>query len=210
MRELVRAVPFFGFALLICAIAAAITWRPSRLRPMLLNLFLLYTLVVSFVPGLTQREAWPFSTWPLVAANHPEFALLPRAVVVDRSLREHDVDYRAWRPLIVEELMAWMRERMLTLDRRVQDDAAEHLLELVEGAIDDVRAGEDLNTRGRALGRLSAPAFLLHPSLWRTVGDVPAEPLIGLRLYIERWDLEERLRDRSAVQRTLLYEYRRP
>ncbi len=210
MREFARAFPFFGFVLLILAIAAATTWRATRVRPLLINVFLLYTLVASFVPGLVQREAWPFSIWPLVAANHPEYALLPRAMVIDRSGREHDVDYRAWRPLIAEELMGWMRERMLTLDRRVQDQAAEHLLGLVERAIDDVRRGEAPGQRGRVLGPLSAPSFLLHPALWRTAADVPSGPLTGLRLYIERWDLEERLRDPSAVQRTLLYEYRRP
>lgn len=203
-------MPFFGFVILAFAVAAAASVAGARVRPRLLNLFLAYTLIVSFAAGLTQRDAWPFSTWPLVAGIHPDYAMLPRALVVDRAGGEHDVDYRAWRPLVVEELLAWMRSRMLTLPRADQDRAAEHLLMLVERTIEDLRRGDSLDWRSGWWGPLNAPYFLLHPVLWRSAADAPAERLIGIRLYLERWNLEERLRDPSAVQRTLLYEYRRP
>jgi hypothetical protein len=37
---------------------------------------------------------------------------------------------------------------------------------------------------------------------------VPATPFVGLRIYGETWDLEERAVDPTRVARTRLYEYR--
>lgn len=209
MREFLRGVPFFGFLVFALVVAAA-GWGNVVLRRRVINLFLGYTLAVSFAAGLLQREAWPFSTWPLVAGVHPPEAVQSRMVALDRLGRERDVDYRAWRPFVIEELLAWARGRMLTLEPRFRDQAAEHLLQLVERGMAEIRAGETPGHTYRLWGPFTAPYFLLHPVLWRTSSDLPEGPLTGLRLYQERWNLEERLRNPSAVERTLLYEYRRP
>lgn len=210
MRQFLRGVPFFGFVALALVVAAAARWGNVLPRRRLVNLFLCYTLAVSFAAGLLQREAWPFSTWPLVAGIHPAEAVQSRLLALDRLGQEKQVDYRAWRPFVVEELMSWTRGRMLTLDPQLRAQAAEHLLQRVEHGIAQVRAGDTPGDTDRFWGPLTAPYFLLHPVLWRTPADVPEVPLTGLRLYEERWNLEERLRNPSAVERTLLFEYRRP
>jgi hypothetical protein len=209
MREFIRGLPLLGFLGLAVIVAAAATVGSERIRRRAINTFLVYTLAVSFGAGLLQRELWPFSTWPLVAGFQPGYAQLSRLVVVDSTGQEHNVDYRAWRPLVIEELLAWTEGRMLSLDRRTQDAAAEHLLQLAERGIERVRSGDSPGHAG-FLGRFSAPSFLLHPALWHTAADLPSELLVGLRLYDERWDLEERLRDPAALQRILRFDYRRP
>ena len=129
-------------------------------------------------------------------------------MIVDREEREHHVDYRAWEPLIIEELLAWAGRGLLTLPREQQERAAEHLLGLVEQSMARVAAGGRPGVLRNRLGSLAAPSFLLHPAIWNQPSDLPSS-VAGLRLYRERWNLDERLHDPAAVRRTLVFEYLR-
>ena len=73
MRDLIRLGVFGGFVGLGVLVALA-SWRSgSPWSRRASNVFLTYTLIVSFGAGILQRDFWPFSTWPLVAALHPEY-----------------------------------------------------------------------------------------------------------------------------------------
>ena len=175
-----------------------------------INAFLLYTLAVSFGAGLFQREMWPFSTWPLVAGIQGPAAHHSRIVAVDRAGVEHNVDYRAWQPFVVEELQAWADKRLLRLGHEDRARAAEFMVQLAERGRQAASAGRTVGYFDRFWGPLAAPYFLLHPKRWSSPGVTPREPLVGIRVYSESWDLQQRRTAPSAVQRSLVFEYLRP
>jgi hypothetical protein len=174
-----------------------------------ISTWLLYTTLVVAAIGTLQFDLWPFSAWPLVAAVAGPKTQLARMVAVGVSGREYDIDYRVWQPLIVEELLGWGTGRLRVLPPDAREDAGRYLLAAVERGAGEVRAGRPAGHLDRWLGPLAAPSFLLHPRIWNTPRDVPPEPLIGLRLYNESWDIEARARGDMAIERTLLYEYSR-
>lgn len=200
-------LPVLGFALLGVATCLA---SAGVARRRLLNLFIAYTLAVSFGAGFTQRELWPFSAWPLVAGRVPPTVTYPRFLAVDRSGREHEIDHRAWAPIVFQELMGWEGRNLMRLEPAARDRAAAYLLSVLERARNHWAAGAPEHRFDRILGPFSAPFFLGHPERWIPGVRVPAEPFVALRVYRESWDVEERRRDPSKVTRVLAYEYRAP
>jgi hypothetical protein len=201
-------LPILGFAAL--GLAASFARRGTVDNRKLVNVFIVYTLLLGFGAGLTQREIWPFSAWPLVAGKVPTPVTHPRFMAVDADGREHDIDYRAWGPIEIDELIAWEEKNFLRLDRGSQDRVASYLLGIIERARQRWAAGEPERHFDRYLGPLSAPFFLGHPERWIAGTQVPAKPFVGLRLYKESWSVEERARDRSKVTRKLAYEFLAP
>ena len=197
-------IPVLGFAVL--GVAAALARRPGRRRT-LVNAFIAYTLMVSFGAGLGQREVWPFSSWPLVAEVMPDTITHPRFKAVDSRGREHEIDHRAYAPIVFQELMGWEGGKFWRLDPAARDRAAAHLLSVVENARARWAAGDRSTPFDRYLGPLAAPFFLGHPDRWSD-GAVPEAAFVGLRIYHETWNVEERWKDPSRVDRVLLYEYR--
>jgi hypothetical protein len=171
--------------------------------------FLAYALVVSFTAGLTQRDLWPFAAWPIKSLTPLPVASAYRLLGVDAEGGEHAVDYRAWQPLGVDELIPWVMLRFPDLADDVQDAAAAHLLAVAERARTAARAGGRVGTFHRFLGPLSAPYYLLHPRLWRRPEDVPAQPFVALRVYREVWSQMERREHPERVTRMLVYQYPR-
>ena len=201
------AFPVLVFAILGVAAGLA-RGKPGGRR--LTHAFIGYTLVVSFAAGFLQHELWPFSAWPLVAGRAPSTVTQPRIVAVDAAGREHEIDHRAWGPLVFQELNGWHDKHFFRLDPAARDRAAAYLLGVVEGNRRRWAAGDPAPYWTRYLGPLSAPLFLGHPSHWAPGERVPREAFVGLRHYRETWDVEERLRDPSRVTRVLRYEYRAP
>lgn len=200
--------PVLGFALL--GLAAGFAQRRGRDSRRLVNLFIAYTLAISFGAGFTQRELWPFSSWPLVATRVADPVTQPRIVAVDADGREHEIDHRAWAPLVFQEVTGWHDKHLFRLDPAARERAAAHLLALVEGNRRLWAAGTPEPHFTRYLGPLSAPFFLGHPDRWVAGASVPAKPFVGLRLYRETWRVEERHRDPARVTRQLAYEHRAP
>lgn len=198
-------LPVLAFALL--GIAAGLATHSRRKR---INLFIAYTLAVSFGAGFTQHEVWPFSAWPLVAGRVPDPVTNPRIVALDPQGREHDIDHRAWGPLVFQEFIAWEEKHFLKLDPAARDRVAAYLLGIVEGNRRRFAAGDPEPYFTRYLGPFSAPLFLGHPDRWIAGVRVPPGPFVGLKLYKETWSVEERHRDPSKVTRVLAYEYRAP
>ena len=203
---LVKAAILLGFV--ATGLLAALAWRrPAERR--FVNVFIAYTVVVSLAAGLFQREAWPFSTWPLVAGTVARPVSMPRIMAVDSRGEEHNIDYRSWNPYEFQELIAWKDENFRRLDRASQDHAAAFLLDLIERSRSAWAAGAPIRYLDKYLGPFSAPLFLGHPAYWGPPAGVPREPFVGLRIYTETWDVEERARDPSKVTRKLDYEYRK-
>jgi hypothetical protein len=199
-----------GFAFILFAVFGAAAALARRVRPderRLTNLFIGYTLAVSFTAGFTQHEMWPFSSWPLVATTVAVPVTHPRIVAVDVDAREHEIDHRAWAPLVFQELNGWHDKNFLKLDPAARDRVAAYLLGVVEGNRKRWAQGRPEPYFTRYLGPLSAPFFLGHPDHWIAGERVPQKPFVGLRLYKETWSVEARHRDPSQVTRALAYEY---
>jgi hypothetical protein len=198
-------VCFLGF--LAAALLVALSER-GRVAPRrrFVNLFLGYAVAASFAAGLSQRDAWPFSKWPMAGGRaEPEYSAI-RVVGVDEDGVERAIDYRAWRPMAFDELMPWMHRTFPRLPRASRDRVVAHLLEKAESARRKARAGGGAFDLDRFLGPLAAPEFDLHPRPWSSPEAVPARRFVALRVYRETWNQEERRRDPSRVARQLLYE----
>lgn len=201
-------LPVLLFAVL--GVAAGLARRESAWRPRLVRAFIGYTLLVSFGAGLAQHELWPFSAWPLVAGKMGGPVSQPRLVALDAGGREHEIDHRAWAPLVFQEVTGWHDRYLLRLDPAARDRAGAYMLALVEGNRRRWAGGDPEPYFHRYLGPLSAPLFLGAPDRWSPGPGTPATPFVGLRLYRETWDVEERHRDPAKVSRTVIYEYRAP
>jgi hypothetical protein len=210
VTETLRVFGFLGFVAFGLLAAWLERTAPGRSARTALNAFLLYTLAVSFGVGFRQFEMWPFSTWPLVAGIHGPVADNGRIVAVDRAGVEHDVDYRAWQPFVVEELQAWADSRLMRLAPADRATAAAFMVELAERGRQAARAGQAVGYFDRLWGPFTAPYFLLHPKRWTSPETAPREPLVGVRVYRESWNLDARRSSPSAVRRSLVFEYLRP
>jgi hypothetical protein len=170
------------------------------------SVFLAFAVLASFGAGLSQRDAWPFSSWPLAASAPGRSVTYSTIAAVDQGGAEHAVDYRAWQPLGFDELLSWIQLEFPKLTRAEQDEAARDLLGRAEAA----RARAVLTGRvgyfDRFLGPLTAPDFLLHPRLWSARPAPPAR-FVALRVYSETLVLDAPARGGGVVKRTLDYEY---
>jgi hypothetical protein len=204
--EIAKGLVFLTFV----AVGLAAAWS-ARCRPgsrAIMNVLISYTVIVSFAVGFTQRESWPFSTWPFIAARVPRPSTFPRIVATDAQRNEYQIDYRAWEPLEFDEFMAWKDQFFFRLDPAKRDGVAAYLLEQIETARLRWSAGEAPRYFNRYFGPFSAPLFLGHRGYWDA--GPPGQVLTGLRFYTETWDVEERARDPSKIARQLVYEYRQP
>jgi len=206
LYNLTSALLFLGFVG-----AGAFLTRPWRgdhaeRRRRRISLFLVVALGASFPPGLLQRSLWPFASWHLIAKRLGPTLEYPRVMLVDSLGAEHNIDYRAWEPLIFMEIRHWVWWDLPRLPPAQQQEASRYLLALANEGRRRALAGERVGTRDRWLGRAAAPAFLLHPALWADPSNVPPLPFTGLRLYVEVWNLEDRARGDSSMQRLLLFD----
>ncbi len=198
------ALCFVGYLLVGLGLVVSERRSGGSGRRTAVSLFLLYVLGAGFGAGLTQRDLWPFAAWPIKALIPFPDVGTQRVVAVDARGVEHNIDYRAWQPLGIDELTPWIIFRLPRLPPDAQDRAAAYLLGRAETA--RLRARGAAGDFEGSLGPLTAPSFLLHPRIWRGPADVPAEPFVGLRVYEETWNLRERRREPQRVGRVLVFE----
>ena len=170
------------------------------------NVYIGYILLLSFGAGLSQREAWPFSTWPLIAGRVANPVVQPRVLATDAGGKEHAIDYRAYLPFEFAELTAWEEQNFFDLEPMQQQQACDYLLGRIEHARQRWIRGH-VPQRG-PLGPFGSPYFLSHPPIWSDPAKLPRTPLVGLRFYEEEWDVEVRRVNANAYRRTLRYECR--
>ena len=208
MLNVLSAACFAAFLLAALAVLAVEKRQPGRRWAV--NAFLLVFLSASFGAGFTQHDAWPFAKWALAATPAVSTVTSSRIVGLDGRGLEHNIDHRVWEPLATDELLPWMQLDFTRLGRPEQDRLAVWLLDRAESARLRARTGVGVGYLDRFLGPFAAPRFLLHPRFWAEPSTVPPEPFVGLRVYLETWDVEERAGDAGRFSRVLLYEYRRP
>ena len=181
--------------------------QDARRRQAMTSVFISVALAGPLLAGLAQKEFWPFSAFALISEVHPPDVTHSRLVAVDAGGVEHEIDYRAWPPLVYDELVSWIDRQMPRLDAAAQDRAAAYLLELAEGGRQRGRAGRDPGSIGQALGPITAPYFMLHSKIWNSPEATPEDPFTGLRIYRESWNIEARHAGLPGVSRALIYEY---
>ncbi|MGH7702679.1 MAG: hypothetical protein ACREMO_06270, partial [Gemmatimonadales bacterium] len=165
MLNLIAALATAGFFLLGLRLALAPESNASGLR-WRADAFLLCATLVSLTAGLSGRDLWPFSSWRMMRWTSTEVVSELRLYGVDAGGVEYLIDYRAWEPLSLEELISWLDRIFPTLAPAEQDSAATYLLAVANQARERAQAGTRLGVNDRWLGPLAAPTHLLHPRHW--------------------------------------------
>lgn len=203
-------IGFIGFITLGLVLTASERFLSEPARRKLTNRFLAFSLLVSFAAGLTHRNMWPFSSWPVLAMPMPAATRdlpTPRMIGVDARGDEYDIDYRTWQPLSLEELHSWLNLNFFRLDPAAQDRVGTYFLDCANRAREQALSPSGLPYPNRWLGPLTAPTHILHPAIWSDQKRVPSQRFVQLRIYEESWDLEARLLDPSKVTRALAYQF---
>jgi hypothetical protein len=210
MWNIFSAVCFLVFVATGLTVAFTRRFAPSLIHRILTNTFIGVVLAISFAAGLAQRDMWPFSSWTMmVGLTPPATKSLPslRIMGVDATADEHDIDYRAWRPLSLEELFSWINHNFFNLDPGSQDRVACFLLQLSNRARERALSEGGLEFYLSLLGPLRAPTHILHPPIWNRSASVPKRPFTRLRIYKENWNLQVPGGSLPNVSRVLIYEY---
>ena len=169
---------------------------------------LAYTTVVSLLAGVAHVELWPFSRWNIFSERleQPVRQVLVRGV--DATGAEHAIDHRAFEPFGSVDLFTWVENSLGKLPVEQQREAGRYLLELVNRARARAVAGERVGSFERYFGRFKAPTHVLYLPIWNDRSRVPGAPFVGLRIYLERWNVFTRQRDPAQFERTLLFDWR--
>lgn len=175
---------------------------PDRLRR--ISLFIGFTLFMHLATGITQRDAWPFSPYPLMRGTWSERWQYSKVVFmgVDGGGREWPVDPMAWSPLFPLVLQEWFISYYPTLSTAEREAALQFLFEKAEMSRRFADQGRRVGGE-RLLGPLTAPDWWLY----HRHRDGSTQPLQRLRVYRELWFPTVRARDASAFQRHLIDEY---
>jgi len=169
------------------------------------NRLLGYTLAVSMVVGVTQWDAWPFTTYTL-AASRPRVET-PICLIeywgLDGSGREWRLDPFTWSPVFDSTLQTWFAMRSTELAAEGKTRALAFLLERAEGARRRLAEGRFIGYDRRLGPTLSAPYWWLVP---RPAAFAPT-PYVGLRVYEACRVPKEMLTHPGSLKRTLKAAY---
>ena len=210
VTNIASALAFLCF-LALAVVAAARSTDLARRNAV--RFLILFVVLVSTGAAVTRHDFWPFSHWrmmPIVAPTTvgPSGAHRLRLVGVTAAGVEYRVDPRAWEPLSDDELSAWLYNRFPGLQPQLQARVGAHLLAAANAGRAATRAGGSPGYFARVFGPLTAPSHYLHAKFWMRPEDVPAEPFVELRLYVEQWEIEARREAPADVHLKLVYRYR--
>lgn len=213
-----------GFVLFVL-LAVRVVWLERRRLPSRRAKVQLigYALAATCITGFLQEEAWPFTTWALVHNVSQTSMLQWQLTGVDASGKGYPIDLRFIQPLPPEDFDAWMKYSFMRLGTSEEEArtscpvpgfwtteqraVVQFLLDRANSARERfLRTGRP-GTNGWLLGAFAAPYHFDRPRTWRLRNDVPATPFVSFEIWQERWDLEQRWRDESRVDRTLLFRY---
>lgn len=207
MTNLAASVIFVGFlCFVLVAFFAAYQGDEARIRRHV-NRLIAYTVMFSLVAGISHTELWPFSRWNIFSEKLEQPVHEIRLFATDSNGREYDVDRRAFEPFTSVDLYNWFDFHLARLSPEQKDEVGRYLLERLNAARQHALAGERVGSFDRYFGRLAAPIHLLHARIWDDPARIPATPFVGLRIYVERWNVFDRQRSPGNTTRTLLYEY---
>ena len=207
MSSLLGAVIFVGFlCLVLAAFFAAYQGDEARIRRHV-NRLIAYTVIFSLVAGISHIELWPFSRWNIFSEKLEQPVHQILVLAVDSNGREYDVDHRAFEPFTSIDLYTWFDLHFAELSPEQKDEVGRYLLERLNAARQRALAGERVGSFDRYFGRLAAPVHMLYARIWDDPARIPPTPFVGLRIYVERWNVFDRQRSQGNTTRTLLYEY---
>ncbi len=196
---------FLGFVL--AAFVATTRGDEARTRRHV-NRLLAYTMLFSLVAAISHTELWPFPRWNIFSQRLEQPVHQIRVLALGADGREHEVDHRAFEPFTSIDLYTWFDLHFAQLTPAQKEEVGRYLLERMDAARRRALAGERVGTFDRYFGPLAAPVHLLYARIWDEQASVPAVPFVGLRIYVEHWNVFERQRSpATAPTRTLLYEY---
>jgi hypothetical protein len=180
----------------------------APLRRTRVTRLLFFATATSLFIGITGREAWPFSSWPMDNALIPQDFRYLAPVAVDPSGQEFPVDPRAFEPLPWVDLSTWIG-RQSRLDRALEAEIGPFLLATVRRARQRAAADTDVGTYRRRLGIIAAPNTQLSPDRW--VAHSPTLPgsIAQLRVYEYRADLDGPVQAITRQPRRLVFEFPR-
>ena len=197
MTDLLKAAVFACFVGL--AVFAAIAHDPERRRRRV-NALVAYFLLVSVAVGLTNHDAWPFATYPLVPSRYREDMVARKLEYhgVDAAGREVAVEPEAFAPLYPLTMDIWFEKFYARLSPGDQRRALAFLSDAAERARRDRTDGRRLGSHV-VLGPLAAPDWWMYPP----VPESP-QPFRGLRIDRVTWRPGEALNDPAAFHRQLV------
>jgi hypothetical protein len=200
MLHLLRFFAFLCFLFL----GARIRLSASGGRRRAIQQFLVYVLAVSWAVGMLQRDAWPFSPYPLMRGIWDGDFVYEKVVPqgLDADGREWPIDPLSWSPLFPLVLNEWILHHYPRLSPPEQVRVAEFFLERAENARARRAANEPIGPEVW-LGRLAAPDWWLY----RPATAASPRPFTGIRIYLESWQPRRRLADPQAFSRRLLLEH---
>jgi hypothetical protein len=198
--DLIYAAVFLAFLALGVAVRMARDAAGRRRRTVAL---IAYVVLVHLAAGLSQRDAWPFSSHTIAVgrARADATVCLAELVGVDASGGERRLDPYSWMPVYESVLQYWLDLHLARLSDDQRREALAFLLARAEASRERRAAGHGIGPQ-RWLGPLGAPYWLLLPRQAPS-----AEPLRGLRVYSACWRPRERAADRARVTRRLLAEH---
>jgi hypothetical protein len=164
---------------------------------------IVFVIGVSVAVGVCQKDAWPFSPYPVLAEDATRTAVLERVVVkaVDATGVEWDVHPGAWSPLPATKIEEWLHTVYPRLEPASQRNAERFLLARAEEARGASRSRREVG-RGRFIGALAAPDWIVQ----RPTPAAGEAPFVALRAYAVRWRPREVLADPGRVERRLLFD----
>jgi hypothetical protein len=177
MIEVLRMIIF----LLFVALGAHVTVAGQGAgRRRAVNLFIAYAVTVSSLVAVTQKDAWPFSTYKLIQGLWGADRIYKQIVIlgVDGDGREWPVDPMAWSPTFPLVVQEWLSRTYPRTTPAQQLHVARFLLERAEEA-------RHLRARGARFGHERLLGPFTAPDWWRyrPVADVATGPFVGLRAY---------------------------
>lgn len=177
MIELLRMACFLLFVAL--GVRVLVTGQGAG-RRRAVNLFIAYAVAVSSVVAVSQKDAWPFSTYRLIQGLWGADRIYKQIVIrgVDGDGREWPVESLSWSPTFPLVIQEWLSRTYPRVTPAQQSRAARFLLERAEEARRLRAHGERVGNE-RLLGRFAAPDWWRY----RSVAEVPPRPFVGLRAY---------------------------
>lgn len=200
MNDVVKLAAFLVFVTLGLVAAS----RRDERRRSSVNVLLLYLVGVNLAAGLSNHDAWPFATYPLVPNRYSEQMQSRRLDYrgVDSAGGEHAVDPDSFSPLFPLAVDVWLEKFYGRLSAAQQHEATLYLGHRAEIARARLAEGRYAGSR-RLLGPLAAPDWWLYPR-----PPVSGEVYRGLRIYRITWKAGELYRNPAAFTRTLVAEAR--
>lgn len=202
MNHLLSLVLFFLFLALGFRVART---KGERERAGAIRLLVGYVVAASLVVAVSQRDAWPFTSYTLAAfpAQVDRTICRTEFLGLDASGRAWRVDPYSWSPVYDSVLQYWVEQELPRRPRDQHDEALRFLLERAEAGRQGLAAGQ-----GIGMERLLGPFHARYWWMLRRPTEVSGTSYRALRIEAVCWIPRERFRNPTRETRRVVAEYR--